>query len=322
MPERRINSLIGGANIDLSIIVISYNTKELTLHCLRSVFDQTEGISFEVIVLDNNSSDGSAEAIEHEFPNARLIASNENFGFAKGNNIAVDEAEGAYILLLNPDTVVLNGAIQKLLAFARKKPDARIWGGRTLFGDGSLNPASCWRRLTLWSLFCYAFALTWAFRTSAVFNAEGYGGWNRDSVKCVDIVSGCFFMIKKDFWRELSGFSPKFFMYGEEADLCLRAGKFNAKPMVTPEATIIHYGGASEKVRADKVVRLFAAKALLIKRHWNTLLIKPGLILLTLWPLVRVIIFTAKSVAGNNKKVQDEKNTWNLIWRQRKQWLK
>jgi len=129
-------------------------------------------------------------------------------------------------------------------------------------------------------------------------------------------------MIKKDFWQELGGFSPDFFMYGEEADLCLRAGKLGAKPMVTPEATIVHYGGASEKVRADKMVRLFVAKAQLIKKHWHVLLIKPGLILLTLWPLVRVFILTVKAAIGNNKKVQGEKDTWGSIWRQRQQWLK
>lgn len=308
--------------IDLSIIMVSYNTKELTLDSLKSVFEQTKGVSFEIIVLDNNSRDGSLEAISQAFPHVKLIASKENHGFAQGNNIAVKVAVGEYVLLLNPDTVVLEEAIQKLLLFAKKNPGARIWGGRTLFSDGSLNPASCWRRSTLWSLFCYTFAITWAFRSSPFFNAEGYGGWNRDSVKQVDIVSGCFFMIKRDYWRKLGGFSVEFFMYGEEADLCLRAGKLGAMPMVTPEATIVHYGGASEKVRADKMVRLFVAKALLIKRHWHGLLIRPGLILLTLWPLVRVCILTVKSVIGNNKEVQDEKNTWGSIWQQRQQWLK
>jgi len=293
--------------IDISIIVISYNTKDLTLDSLKSVFDQTNAVNFEVIVLDNHSSDGSVEAIAQAFPQIKLIASKENYGFAQGNNIAAEHASGNYLLLLNPDTVVSDGAIQKLFLFAEENLDAHIWGGRTLFGDGSLNPASCWRRLTLWSLFCYAFALTWAFRNSSFFNAEGYGGWNRDSIQHVDIVSGCFFMVKKDFWQELGGFSPEFFMYGEESDLCLRAAKLGAKPKVTPEATIVHYGGASEKVRADKVVRLFVAKARLIKRHWHALLIKPGLILLPLWPLVRVLILTMRSAIGSNKKVRDEK---------------
>ena len=313
---------VGMNTIDISIIMISYNTKDLTLDSLKSVFEQTNAVNFEVIVLDNHSSDGSVEAIAQAFPQVKLIASKENYGFAQGNNIAAEHASGNYLLLLNPDTVVLDGAIQKLFLFAEGNPDAHIWGGRTLFADGSLNPASCWRRLTLWSLFCYTFALSWAFRNSAIFNAEGYGGWNRGSIKRVDIVSGCFFMIKKDYWQELCGFSPEFFMYGEEADLCLRAAKLGAKPMVTPEATIVHYGGASEKVRADKVVRLFVAKAQLIKRHWHALAIRPGLILLTLWPLVRVLILTLQSVVGNNEKVQDEKHTWGSVWQQRQQWLK
>jgi len=307
--------------IDLSIIMVSYNTKKLTLDSLQSVFEQTEGITFEVIVLDNDSRDGSIEAIAASFPQVKLIASKENLGFAHGNNIAVKHASGDYLLLLNPDTVVLDGAIQKLFLFARENPDAHIWGGRTLFADGSINPASCWKRQTLWSLFCSAFALTWLFPSSSIFNSEGYGGWNRGSIKRVDIVSGCFFMIKKDFWQGLGGFLPEFFMYGEEADLCLRAAQLGARPMVTPDAVIVHYGGASEKVRSDKMVRLFVAKALLIKKHWNPILVKLGIVMLTLWPLVRAMIFTMKSLVGNSEDVQ-KKITWKIILQERQQWLK
>src|SRR5688500_1121742 len=122
---------------DLSIIIISYNTKEMTLDCLKSIFEQTSGISFEVIVLDNASRDNSAEAIAAGFPQVKLIAHQENLGFAGGNNLAARKAAGEYILLINPDTVVLDGAIQKLFRFAEDNPAAGVWGWRTLFGDKS-----------------------------------------------------------------------------------------------------------------------------------------------------------------------------------------
>ena len=127
--------------ITLTIIIVSYNTSEMTLECIRSVYRETTSINFEIIVLDNNSSDNSVEAIASEFPKMNLISSKINYGFAKGNNIAAKEAKGDFLLLLNPDTVVLDRAIDNLIEFAVNNAQAEIWGGKTLFGDGSLNPA-------------------------------------------------------------------------------------------------------------------------------------------------------------------------------------
>jgi len=304
----------------LSIIIVSYNTCEMTLACLNSLYEETKEFSFEVFLFDNDSSDGSAEAIAAQFPQVRLIAHKENLGFAGGNNFVAKEANGEYILLLNPDTLVLDGAIQKLYAFAQANPKAGIWGGRTLFGDKSLNPASCWQKITLWNVFCRSFGLAWLFPNSSIFNREAYGGWDRSTVKQVDIVSGCFFMLKRDLWEKLGGFAPEFFMYGEEADLCLRASKlYGAKPMVTPEATIVHYGGASEKVRADKMVRLLKAKRLLIRRHWPAWKYRIGILIYPLYPFNRVLIL--KVLGLIKKKYALEASDWLDIWNRREEWL-
>ena len=197
-----------------------------------------------------------------------LLAETANHGFAGANNLAARRARGEYLLLLNPDTLVLDGAVDRLLAFARANPRAGIWGGRTLYGDRSLNPASCWGRMTLWNLFCRASGLTGVFPRSELFNSEAYGGWDRGSERAVDIVTGCFLMIRRETWEALGGFDPAFFMYGEEADLCLRARALGAAPRVTPEAEIVHYGGAADTVRADKMVRLLSGKISLIDRHF------------------------------------------------------
>ena len=200
-----------------------------------------------------------------------------------------------WLLLLNPDTVVLDGALDKLMAFRRAHPEAGIWGGRTVFADGSLNPASCWRRQTLWSLFCRASGLAAVFRRSDLFNPEAYGGWPRDTVREVDIVTGCLFLIARETWDRLGGFDPVFVMYGEEADLCLRARQIGLRPVITPDAVIIHYGGASEKVRADKLVRLLRAKAELVKRHFAPGTRAPGLALLAAWPASRLLALSVLS---------------------------
>lgn len=294
----------------LSVVVISYNTRSMTLDCLRSVRAQTTA-PCELIVLDNASSDGSAAAIAAEFPDVMLLAEAANHGFAKANNIAATHAKGEYLLLLNPDTVVLEGALDKLLAFARRAPEARIWGGRTVFADGSPNPASCWRKMDLWNLFCRATGLTGIFPNNPVFNAEAYGGWNRMTEREVDIVTGCLFLLRRDDWQTLGGFDPAFFMYGEEADLCLRARQvIGARPRVTPEAVIVHYGGASEKVRTDKIVRLFRAKRELLRRHlpgWQQPL---AFMLFDAVPLTRYLA------------LRDGAATWLEVWNRRSEWRK
>jgi GT2 family glycosyltransferase len=304
----------------VSIIVVSYRTRELTLASLRSVARETAHVPHEIIVVDNASGDGSAEAIAAAFPEVRLMALDGNVGFARANNIAAEEAKGHYLLLLNPDTVVIDKAIERLVDFAAERPQAKIWGGRTLYGDRSLNPTSCWRRMSLWNVFCRTTGLSGLFPRSQLFNSESYGRWDRATMREVDIVTGCFLLIERDFWERLGGFDPRFFMYGEEADLCLRAAKLGARPTVTPEATIIHYGGASEGVRSEMMVKLLAGKAALIKRHWPSRTGRLGLTLLSLWPLTRA---AALSLAGGilrRPSLAEEAATWRRIWDQRERW--
>jgi GT2 family glycosyltransferase len=296
----------------VSIIVVSYNTRQMTLECLRSVFGQTRH-PFELIVADNASRDGSAAAIATEFPDIQLLAEADNHGFAKANNIAARHARGKYLLLLNPDTLVLDGAIDRLVDFAQRVPEAGIWGGRTLYGDRSLNPTNCWGRMTLWSVASQVLGLTSLFRRSALLNPEGYGGWLRDSERGVDIVTGCFLLIRKGLWEELGGFDPSFIMYGEEADLCLRARSVGARPRITPHAQIVHYVGASESVRSDKMVRLLQAKLLLIRRHFPARQRPLGLLLFRLWPLSR---YWATRLLGRPTAAQ----TWGQIWDRRDEW--
>jgi GT2 family glycosyltransferase len=250
----------------VSVIIVNWNTREMTLECLRALYAQTTANRFEVLLVDNGSHDGSAAAIAAEFPQVRLFAEATNHGFAVANNIAAEHARGTRLLLLNSDTVVLDHAVDRLVAFADSRPRAGIWGGRTLFGDRSLNITSCWQRQTLWSVVCFAFGLTKLFPNSNFFNPEGLTAWKRDSIREVDIVTGCFLLIDTALWRKLAGFDPIFFMYGEEADLCARARALGARPVITPEATIVHYGGGSATTRSDPMVRLLRAKIALARR--------------------------------------------------------
>ena len=307
--------------LDVSILIVSYNTCALTLEAVASAARETTRSSYEIIVVDNASHDGSAAALAAHPAKPRLITLYENIGFARANNLAAQQARGRYILLLNPDTIVRDGAIDTLVRFAGANPKALIWGGRTLFADGTLNPASCWHRMTLWNQFCRATGLTGVFPKSELFNGEAFGSWPRDTVRQVDIVSGCFFLIGREFWDELGGFDSHFFMYGEEADLCLRAARLGAKPMVTPTAAIVHLGGASEKARTAKMTKLLSAKASLILRHWHPILRPVGQMFLATWPLSRTIILTLASKVTGSQSQRDAARTWAEIWALRHVWV-
>jgi GT2 family glycosyltransferase len=303
--------------MSVSILVISYNTREMTLACLRSLFEAPGTPGQQVIVLDNASSDGSADAIEAEFGGRlELLRLTNNIGFAAGNNRAARRATGEWLLLLNPDTVVLDDAVGRLLSFAESHPDAGIYGGKTLFADGSLNPKSCWMRVTPWSVLCQAIGLA-RFRYSRLFNPEQPDAWRGGRPVRVDIVSGCFLLIRRSLWEALGGFDESFFMYGEEADLCLRAKRHGAAPVVTEDAVIIHYGGASEAVRAAKLIRLLHAKFRLCRRHWR----QPALAgpLMALWPATRLLAFTIVSLARPAKRA--DRDTWRAVWAARQHWL-
>lgn len=305
---------------ELSVIVVSYNTKALTCKALETLTANTDA-ALEVIVFDNASSDGSATAIERRFPNARLLRSAKNLGFGLANNEAAKVAVGRYLLLLNSDTEVPFGAVDNLLNFARRQPQARIWGGRTLFADGQLNPGSCWGRQTIWSLACQAIGLTSCFRTSSICNPEGLGRWPRDSVREVDIVSGCFLLIERSLWEALGGFAPEYFMYGEDADLCLRARLLGARPLITPTATIIHHGGASDSIKADKLVKLMQAKMQLVRSYFPRWKRPAGVLLLAAWPLSRLVGRYALAWFGHGGS-REAGAVWHTVWKRRREWLK
>ncbi len=307
--------------LKLSIIIVSYNTCDYTLACLKSVLSETKKYEYEILFIDNNSSDATVSEVEKlDIKNIKIIKSDINHGFAKANNIAAKYATGEYILLLNPDTIVLNSAIDNLIDFSTRYPDSRIWGGKTLFSDRSLNKASCWSKQTLWSLLSQAMGLSSVFKNSSIFNPEGIGGWDRVGIRIVDIVSGCFFLIKNKDWNNLDGFNEKFFMYGEEADLCLRAQKKGFSPIVSSDATIIHYGGVSETVKSDKLVRLLKAKMCLIKEHFPNTQKPIATRLLALWPFSRYLAHTILSFLGRNKSMP-AKEQWHEVWMRRDEWF-
>lgn len=303
---------------ELTVIIVSYNTRDLTLKCLETLYATSSDVAMRVVLFDNASADGSADAVAEHFPQTELIRSPENIGFARANNLVAESITSEWMLLLNPDTEVHEGAISNLLAFSKQHPEAGITGGRTVFPDGSLNIASCWRRMTPWSLFCSTFYLTRLFPGSELFNPEAMGGWKRDTVRKVDIVVGCFMMLPTALWRKLNGFDARYFMYGEEADLCLRAARLGYQPMITPDAQIMHLVGASSTKHVDKALRVAKAKATLIRDHWKGGFAPVGIAQMWLWGAMRRIV---TGLVGAVSGRTEQRDRWRLLWKRRRDWL-
>ena len=307
---------------EVSIIIVSFNTREMTVACIRSIVSQSKGHSYEILVIDNNSRDGSAEAIKEEFPQVNLIRRSDNLGFAAANNLAAKHAKGTRLLLLNPDTLVLDGAIDTIVSFADRTPTARLWGGRAVFQDGSLN-VSCWSDMTIWSCLCRAVGLTWMLPKSKLFNPESIHLWDPlNKERGVDIVVGCFLLIDKSLWDELGGFNRTFFMYGDEVDLCIRARKKGARPRFTPDAVIIHYGGGSEPSSEEKLIKVFKGRITVMKEHWLPLVARLGQ-----WTLVATAGLRAigssvlRPPSRRGAGLDQRSDVWPAVFRRRKEWF-
>jgi GT2 family glycosyltransferase len=238
--------------VDLSILIVNYNTRELLRTCLASVIAETYGIDYEVIVVDNTSSDGSREMLRQEFPSVRTIYNEGNKGFAAANNQGIRIAGGRYILLLNSDTKILAGAIQSTVNFMDAHAESSIVGCRLLNADGSLQP-SLMSFPTVWNLFTESFFLYLIFQKSRLFGRYHMTHFNYATVCPVDVVKGAFMMIRQEVFERIGLFDESYFMYTEETDFCFRAKAAGVGIFFYPSASIIHYGSGS----VENIDRLF-----------------------------------------------------------------
>jgi GT2 family glycosyltransferase len=304
--------------MDVTVIIVSYNSERDIRDCLRSVLAERDHVAQEVIVLDNLSKDATAEIVRTEFPEVKLLTPDANLGFAAGNNEGVRHARGEYILLLNPDTVILRNAVDKIVDFARANPGHGLYGGRTFKTDGSLEPSSCWGRPTLWSMAMFASGLSTVFKKHTLFDPESLGPWKRDTVREVGVITGCFLLAKKDFWGKLGGFDESYFMYGEDTDLSMRSEEITGRPpLICPDAELIHKVGQSSSQPLHKALLLYQGKASLVRGHWHGPAQALGLFLLAAGVGVRALGVKLKSLLGRPSSAP-----WVGVWNDRHRWLK
>jgi GT2 family glycosyltransferase len=304
--------------IDLSIIIVSYNTKELTCDCIRSIYDSGLQMHYEIIVYDNASEDGSAETISSLFPAVTVIQSDTNIGFAAANNIASATASGNWVLLLNPDTRVLDQGIARLFQFAVTTDERAIYGGASMTPEGDIDHRSCWAKPSLWGLTMRSLGLSAVAKGSRLLNPEEIPGWNRDTVEEVGVITGCFLMIKKTIWEELGGFDVDYFMYSEETDLCLRAHRHGIRRIFYPNARILHISGASERSKPHKTIKLFRGKRIYFEKHYASLGSTYASMILDLHVLLRLAALRLKSLLTGT--ASEQYAHWLTVWRERASW--
>lgn len=256
--------------MDLSIIIVNYNTKELTKQTLQSIFKYNHNLEYEVIVVDNASTDGSVNMIRREFPQVILIESKDNLGFSKANNIGIRKAKGRYILLLNSDTVLEDNTLEIMLEFMDSNPDVGAAGCKVVLPDGSLDKA-CKRSFpTPLNALYNALKLDRLFPYNKKFGEYNLTYLNENQVHEVDCLVGAFMMVRRETIEEVGLLDEDFFMYGEDIDWCYRIKKSGWKIVYYPETGIIHYKGGSSKKKNPKLIYEFhRAMYLFYKKHYK-----------------------------------------------------
>lgn len=254
----------------LSVIIVNYNVKSFLEQCLYSVVKAIQPINGEVIVVDNNSTDGSEIMVRNTFPNVKLIVNTENVGFAKANNIGIQASTGEYILVLNPDTIIEENTLRQCLQFMESHPDAGALGPKMIDGKGNFLPESK-RGLPapLTALFKIA-GINKLFPQSALFNKYYLGHLPVNQTNEVDVLTGAFMFIRRQVLNITGLFDESFFMYGEDVDLSYRITLAGYKNYYFPETTIIHYKGESTKRGSlNYVIVFYKAMKIFTHKHFT-----------------------------------------------------
>lgn len=254
----------------LSIIIVNYNVKYFLEQCLHSVLRAVEDLDAEILVIDNASSDGSIDYLKPLFPSVSFIASSQNLGFGKANNLALQKAKGEYVLFLNPDTIVPEDCFTKCLTFLDQHPSAGALGVRMLDGSGNFLPESKRSFPSTSAAFFKAIGLSDAFQRSKFFNKYSLGYLDEKQNHLVDVLAGAFMMIRKKVLDKVGGFDEQFFMYGEDIDLSYRIKKPGFENWYFAAAPIIHFKGESmKKWSADHVKVFYEAMIVFVKKHYH-----------------------------------------------------
>lgn len=251
--------------MDISVVVVAWNAQRYLELCLESLLAAPPRRSMEVIVVDNASSDGTVEMIEARYSWVKLIKSPENLGFSRGNNVGIRQSKGRYIALVNPDVQVLPGCMDALADFLDQNPKVGNVGPR-VFNPDMTQQSTCRRFPTLWNNFCSATALAARFKSSRLFAGEHMWYFPHDRTIAVNVLVGCFSMIRCEAFDSVGLLDENLFMYGDDVDWCRRAWKAGWEVVFYPGARAIHDRG---KITAPYPVRFAVAQQKSVLYYWS-----------------------------------------------------
>jgi len=229
----------------VSVIIVSWNAKRFLLECIESVLRQSsDSLSLEVIVVDNASLDGSPEAVRDRHPSVTVIANEANLGFAKANNIGMQASGGEYLFLINSDVVVADNCFGKCIDYMEKHPEIGLLGPKIRGPDGQVQ-RSCMSYPSLWNALTRALALDSLFPRSRLFGSHLLTFWNHDDTRPVEVINGCFWVVRRPALEHVGMLDERFFIYGEDIDWCRRFNESGWKVVFFTGAEAVHYGGSS-----------------------------------------------------------------------------
>lgn len=249
----------------VSAIVVSWNTRRMTLDCLRSIEADCAGLAHEIIVVDNASTDGSPEAIAAALPGATVIRNGRNAGFARANNQGIAAARGAYLALINSDVIVRPGCIGALVRYLEEHSDAGLAAPRIVDAAGRLQP-NCLRFPGYWNRLCETTGLAKMFAGVDWLGDTRVAERRHDRTRDVDILTGCFWVARAEAVGRIGGLDENFFMYGEDMDWCRRFRRGGWRVVFHPAGGAVHFGGASS---AGQPTRFFIELQRSILRYWR-----------------------------------------------------
>jgi GT2 family glycosyltransferase len=304
--------------IDVSIIIVNWNTKGHLIKCLRSIYGTTKNLDYEIYVVDNGSSDGSPEVVMKQFPQVCLIRNNNNLGFARANNIAISKSSGRYICLINSDILVLNRCIKNLLTFMDSHPRVGLVSPRILNPDRTLQPN--WRRFpTLWRSLLRTFAVDRLFPTSPLFLGKSENYWTDKPVRNVDVLIGCFWIIRRQAIAQVGLMDEDFFIYGEDYDWCKRFHEADWDLVYHPGAEAIHYGSLSfNNAPVMLYIEMNKAQLLYRKKHHGNISKRCHIIIIFLQQVIRIvsygILYTAMEAKRKDISFKIKRSAACLSW--------
>lgn len=281
--------------MDVSVGIISYNTKELLIRCLESIFSRTKGVDFEIIVVDNCSYDGTPEMLKELFPHVSLINNDKNRGFSKAVNQAFKVSTGEFFFILNPDTELSNNAILELFNFIKSHPEVGVVGPKLIYPDGKLQ-FSCRRFMTLWAAIVDVFQIYLYFPRNIFSKKYNYDYWKHNYIREVDWFCGAAFMTRRDIYQKIDMLDERFFIYSEDMDYCLKAKKAGYKNFIIPKAIVIHHHakGGTQHTQVRKI-DYYRSLYLYIKKNSNTPRAIIFRVSVMLWALIYLIIRLCKA---------------------------